>query len=330
MQGILDSRNLPWPVDWSALYGDTRPLIVEIGFGRGAYLRHLSQSFPDAGIIGLEIANQCLETAERMIVREGLYNVRVIHSPAETALYHLFEPGSIAQIHINFPDPWFKKSHHHRRLIRQETMDLLISRLAPGGELYIATDILEYAQITRDLLESVDGIRSLLTTGWTHAMPGRIITKYEATARREGRMCYYFAYRRTEAPVPVIPVLKELEMPHAVVHVPLSLAEIAERFEPIRYSQDNGEYHVHISEAFLGRNGILFETYIGEPTIRQHAALGVYNYGQGEKPNTYTVQLMTIGQPRATQGAHLAVRLLRDWLLALHSEAKLLHQKVAE
>jgi tRNA (guanine-N7-)-methyltransferase len=73
-----------------------------------ALARHLSATHPDASIIGLEISNRCMEMAERMIKREDLPNVRVIHSTAETALHHLFEPQTLREVHINFPDPWFK------------------------------------------------------------------------------------------------------------------------------------------------------------------------------------------------------------------------------
>lgn len=324
----LSIATLPWSVDWGSLFGVTRPIILEIGFGRGAFLRHLSRHFSEANIVGLEISNHCLDVAEKMIARERLDNVRVIHAPADTALHHLFEPASIRQIHINFPDPWFKNDHHHRRLIQPDMVELLTSRLEVGGELYLATDIRNYADLTADLLKSAAGLENILPERWLNTLPGRAETKYEAAARRAGRICYYFAYRRTDLPVPIIPVVKELNMPHAVVHVPLTLEEIVERFEPIQAAE--GGIHIHLMDAFIGRNGILIETHIGEPTIRQHVAMSVYQYDHGKAPDTFTIQLSTIGQPRATEGVHVTVRVLRDWLLTLHPEAKLMHQKVLE
>lgn len=324
----LSIATLPWSVDWGSLFSAIRPLILEIGFGRGAFLRHLSRTFPEASIIGLEVSNHCLDIAEKLIARERLDNVRVIHAPADTALYHLFEPASIQQIHINFPDPWFKSDHQHRRLIQPDMVELLTSRLVTNGELYLATDIREYADMSTDLLESAAGLENLLPERWVNSFPGRAETKYEATARKEGRMCYYFAYRRTDLPVREIPVVKELDMPHAVVHVPLTLTEIAERFEPIKASE--GDIHIHLMDVFMGQKGLLIETHIAEPTIRQHVALSVYQYDHGRIPDAFTIQLSTIGQPRATVGAHATVRILRDWLLTLHPEAELMHEKVLE
>src|SRR5262249_36838596 len=150
-------------------------------------------------------ANRSLLRVERKIEQEGIGNVRVIHSMAETALAHLFVPASITQIHINFPDPWFKQDHSHRRLMQRDTLDAMVSRLTLGGELYLATDIIAYAEMSRDLLENTPGLDNVLPRAWVHELPGRVITKYEATARREGRERYYFAYRRNLLPAPDVP-----------------------------------------------------------------------------------------------------------------------------
>lgn len=323
----LSAYQLPWPVNWSALFNDPpiapRPLIVEIGFGRGTYLLHLAKQRPYASIIGLEIANRCLTAAENAIRRERLANVRVIHARAETALHHLFTPASIAQVHMNFPDPWFKPGHSHRRLMQRDTLDAIISRLAPGGELYLATDILAYAEMSADLLAETPQLDNLLPDRWVNRMPGRITTKYEAIAQAEGRTCYYFACRRNDQPAPPVPVIEDLPMPHIVFTSPLTLDDIHARFEPSHYS--HGETHIHFMSAYLGKNGLLIETHVGEPTITQRIALLVSERGSSE----YTLQMSMLGQPRATAGVHRAVTLLGDWLLALDPAAKIIKRKVA-
>lgn len=331
----LNSRMLPWPADWSALFGwepgEQHPLIVEIGFGHGDFLLHLARTNPDAGVIGLEIANRSLSQTERRIVLEGLGNVRVIHSMAETALHHLFTPGSIAQIHVNFPDPWFKKDHSHRRLIQRDTLDAMVSRLAPGGTLYLATDILAYADMSSELLAATPGLENLLPEPWVRSMPGRVPTKYETAARREGRECYYFAYRRTAQPAPDVPVVKESHMPHVVFSSPLSLPEMQARFQPIQHSDPESGLNLHLMEAFLGQESLLVETHVGEPTITQHLALVIVARQHPDVPgeSEFTVQMSTLGQPRPTPGIHAAVKLLADWALSLHPESRLIKEKVS-
>ncbi|NDJ61226.1 MAG: tRNA (guanosine(46)-N7)-methyltransferase TrmB [Chloroflexi bacterium] len=323
----LSSLTLPWPTDWPGLFGRAAPLILEIGFGTGTFLVHLARSRPDANLVGLEISNRSLVTMEKAVVRERLTNVRVVHSLAETALHHLFTPGALAQVYINFPDPWFKTRHSHRRLMQRDTLDALVSRLEPGGVLYLATDIIEYAQMSHRLLRATPGLDNQLAAAWsTEPLPGRIVTKYEAKAHREGRACYYFAYRRNDQPAPPVPVIKDLAMPHIVFNSPLTLAAIQAAFAPAQHTIPHGAGALHISwvAAYRSETALLFEVHIGEPTITQRLALTLIQRSGGD----FTLQMSTLGQPRPTAGVHHAVRLLGDWLIGLHPDAHAKIQKV--
>ena len=325
----LNSRMLPWPADWTALFGADRPLIVEIGFGQGTFLLHLARCHPDANVIGLEIANRSLLKTEGKVERAGIGNIRLIHSTAETALHHLFTPASIQQIHVNFPDPWFKTDHAGRRLMQRDTLDAIVSRLAPGGEFYLATDILAYAEMVDELLKQMPGLDNLLPDAWANSLPGRVVTKYEAAAQREGRACSYFAYRRNQYPAPDVPVIREVVMPHIVFSSPLTLEQMAARFEPKQQSEAGTV--IRLMNAYLGREALLVETHVGEPTITQHVALVIVARVKPDTPDTkeYTVQLSTLGQPRPTAGIHQAVTLLGDWVLSLHPDNRIVKEKVS-
>ncbi|MFN8373471.1 MAG: tRNA (guanosine(46)-N7)-methyltransferase TrmB [Anaerolineae bacterium] len=324
----LSSLTLPWSTDWTALFGRSAPLILEIGFGYGVYLMHLARTNPQANVIGIEIANRCLNAAENAILREKLDNVRVIYSTAETALHHLFEAQSLSQIHINFPDPWFKRSHTHRRLMQRDTLDTMVSRLAPDGRLYLATDIRDYAEMSADLLAATAGLDNLLDTKWVYEMPERGgVTKYEAAARRAGRPCHYFAYRRNQVPVSAVPVIKDLEMPHVVFVSPLSLDEMLTSFTSHKiadYATRKGTY-VSFMDAYRGAHNVLVEVFVKEPTIEQHFAMLIT---RREAAGEYTLKLSTLGHPRPTAGIHRAAALLRNWLLSLHPDSKVLSDKI--
>jgi tRNA (guanine-N7-)-methyltransferase len=108
---------MPWPVPWGEVFGQERPLILDIGFGFGHSLAYLRRTRPDHNIIGLEVDNTCLRKAERRVERDEWDTVCIIRSFAETALHHLLMPASLREIHINFPDPWFKSRHAGRRLM---------------------------------------------------------------------------------------------------------------------------------------------------------------------------------------------------------------------
>jgi tRNA (guanine-N7-)-methyltransferase len=325
----LSSLTLPWSTDWTALFGRRAPLLLEIGFGYGAFLVHLARTNPHANLIGIEIANRCLNAAENAVLREKLTHVRLVYSTAETALHHLFEPATISQIHINFPDPWFKRSHTHRRLMQRDTLDAMVSRLSPDGRLYLATDIRDYAEMSAELLAETPTLDNLLPSAWVYDLPERgVVTKYEATARREGRLCHYFAYRRNHLPAPVVPVIKDLAMPHLVFQSPLSLDEMLAQFTQNKladHESGKGTY-INFMHAYRGASSLLFEVFLKEPTIEQHFALMLV---PRESAGEYTLKLGTLGHPRPTAGIHKAAAALGDWLVGLHPNAKILIDKTS-
>jgi tRNA (guanine-N7-)-methyltransferase len=333
-QKLLQATFLPWPADWQAIFQyeqpqPHRPLILEIGFGYGQYLRHLSRQHPEADIVGLEISNVCLTKAEGAIRRGELPNVRVIYSRAETALYHLFTPASIAQVHINFPDPWFKNRHEHRRLIQRDTLDMLANRLQPGATFHLATDILEYAEMSAELLIETATLTNLQPTPWTNSVPGRTITKYEKRALKEGRTCYYFIYQRNDQPALDIPVYKDEPMPHLILDTPLDLEAMRAAFQPEKYTE--GDTHVNYMHAYIGDRVLLYEVFVDEPTIEQRVALVLFRREDATDTggeNEYTLRLGTIGSPRPTQGMHVAVRHLGQQLERLHPQAKIVGEKL--
>lgn len=323
---LLNSLNLPWPTDWTQIFGTERPLVVEIGFGNGDYLIHLHEVYPDCNILGLEISNKSMEKAEQKIRTRGLNRVRVVNSRAETALHHLLTPQSVHAFHINYPDPWFKKRHSGRRLMQRDTLDAIVNRLEPRGELYLATDIVEYAEMSHELLQETPGLDNELEQAWVHEIPGRYRTKYEEKGLREGRPGHYFRYRRNKQSAPDIPVLVELEMPHLVLTSPQTSAEILEAFTPLKAKMGDG-IHVAVLSAFINQrqNVLLFEIRVDEPTIEQHTALMLF---PREETHQYTLKYATLGHPRPTLGLHRATRFVGEWIAGLHPEASIISAKV--
>ena len=335
---ILSVTELPWPSDWPGIFGVDRPLCLEIGFGDGRYLEFLAQREPRWNVLGLEISHRSLTKAKRLLRRYP--NLRVLHSSAELASAQLFSPGELAEVHINFPDPWFKQSHQGRRLLRSDVLPTLLNRMAAGANLYLATDVLPYAESVAALLRDEAALTNLSETPWTEERPLGPATKYELRARQAGRNCYYFAYRRNDAVVAEPHRIEEWAMPHLVYHSPLSLAEtqraFAERFQPRAYRIQNGpETAVHLNylAAYGAEDALLFETFVREGALHQRLALHLARQRpqggpEGVAAERYTLSLSGIGHPRATPGCHLALAVLGRWLLRLHPEARVIHQRI--
>lgn len=326
-QRKLNSLTLDWPVNWAELFGVERPLIVEIGFGNADYTMALAQANPDCNVVGFEVSSQSMFKAEKKIIRHQLPNVRAIHSRGETALNHLFPPSSVRQIHINYPDPWFKARHAGRRIMQRDTLDTIVSRLEPDGLFFLATDIVDYAEMSHELLAETSGLDNLLDAPYVNKFSERLITtKYEEKGIREGRRGNYFKYRRNTQPAPHVPVKEEWPVPHIVLKTPMSSQEIAAKVAKMAFH--TGDIHVALLNAYWNPTykTVLFEVVIEEPTIDQHIALLL---NPREKTADFTLKYATFGMPRSTEGVHHATHFIAKWIVSLHDEAKITSKKVS-
>ena len=323
----LSYLTVDWALDYAKLFPVIQPVIVEIGFGNADYLIHLGQTYPDHNIIGLEIAAQSMDKAERKIVTANLTNVRPIHATGETALAHFFEPESIQAFYINYPDPWFKNKHSHRRLIKRETVDMLTSRLVMGGTIMLATDIVEYAEMAHEILSETPGLINTLDTAWVADLEGRFRTKYEMKGYREGRSGHFFIYRRNDTPVNHPPVIKDIEMPHLFLRTPLDVETIVANFRQSRRTL-NG-VHVAMLRAYANKDthSAVFEVVVEEDTIDQHTMLVL---SPREGSDEYVIQMTTIGHARPTYGMHRAVQVVGEWVASIHEDAHITETKLRE
>jgi len=137
---------VPAPLDLRATFGRTAPTVLEIGFGMGETTAAIAATRPDVDFLGAEVFLAGVGALLKRIGESNLTNIRIIHNDAVDIVREMLLPDSLAGVHIYFPDPWQKKRHHKRRLIAQPFVDLLASRIAPGGYLHCATDWEDYAQ----------------------------------------------------------------------------------------------------------------------------------------------------------------------------------------
>ncbi len=177
-------------------------LLVDIGFGRGEFLLELAGRHPRAACLGVEVSHKRVLKLARRLARSDLSNVRLVHATADLAIAELPEE-SVARAWINFSDPWPKKRHHRRRLVAPPFVAALARRLHPGGELCVATDHAEYAEVIGEVLASQPLLENAFAPDpFRCEMPERTPTAYEREWQAEGRTCRYFTYRRRAAAGP--------------------------------------------------------------------------------------------------------------------------------
>jgi len=183
------------PLDPASAFGEARPLIVEIGFGMGQATWKIAQANPGISYLGIEVhtpgvGRLCYELGSR-----GIDNVRIISHDAIEVLESMIAPGSLAGIHMFYPDPWPKKRHHKRRFVRPGLAELLASRLSPRAYIYFVTDIEDYALWSLDVLSRTENLRNRYEA-FAPAQEWRPETKFESHASRDGRGRWELVFER--------------------------------------------------------------------------------------------------------------------------------------
>lgn len=127
-------------------FGRQAPLIVEIGFGNGDSLAYMAATNPDLNYLGIEVHRPGVGHLMMLLEQRGINNVRIYHHDAIEILEQKVADNSVAGIHLFFPDPWHKRRHHKRRIVRPSFLDLLQKKLVTGGYFHAATDWQDYAK----------------------------------------------------------------------------------------------------------------------------------------------------------------------------------------
>ncbi len=192
-RGITTAENPErLPLDLPAIFGDDRPIWLEIGFGGGEHMVHMAARYPGIGLIGCEPFINGVAMLLGRIRAAGVSNL-AIHPGDVRDLFDVLPPASIAKAFLNYPDPWPKRRHHRRRFVTQDHLLPLARVLQPGAEFRVATDIPDYV---RQTLEEVPQAGFLLVDQGSRPWDDWVSTRYEQKALREGRKPYYVTFRR--------------------------------------------------------------------------------------------------------------------------------------
>jgi tRNA (guanine-N7-)-methyltransferase len=168
------------PLDFSAVFGNENPVILEIGFGMGKSLVEMASADRNSNYIGIEVhkpgVGACL-----MAARENqLTNLRVFEHDAVEILENMVPDGSLSKVQIFFPDPWQKKKHNKRRIVQLPFLQLLAKKLKPQGIVHLATDWQEYAEHMVEVGNSCDQFTNLSQSNDYVPRPDfRPMTKFE-------------------------------------------------------------------------------------------------------------------------------------------------------
>lgn len=185
------------PLDRAAAFGRAAPLIVEIGFGMGDATARVAAAMPENDLLGIEVHEAGVGALLRRIGEQGLANVRILRHDAVEVFQQMLGPGSLAGVHLWFPDPWPKKRHHKRRLVQPPFVALLASRLAPGGYLHCATDWQPYAEQMLEVLSAEPQLVNTVGAGYAPRPAWRPLTKFEQRGLALGHGVWDLVFTRS-------------------------------------------------------------------------------------------------------------------------------------
>ena len=186
------------PGTWHALFGNSSPIYIEIGMGKGRFIHTMAKEHPDINFVGIEKYSSVLLRAIQKMEEEELPNLKFIRMDAED-IAKVFGPGEVDRIYLNFSDPWPKDRHAKRRLPSREFLGRYDVILKKEGRLEFKTD-------NRDLFDFA--VEELGPAGWKPQaitydlhrdetlMEGNVMTEYEEKFSAMGNaICKYIIYR---------------------------------------------------------------------------------------------------------------------------------------
>lgn len=185
---FVEKEKLAKPIPMPDFFGQDGKVIVEIGFGKGHFLRSYALEHPEYNFLGIERFIKWTKHAEERLVKAGILNVRLLCGLAQDVLDQYVKDESIDEIHVTFPDPWPKRRHHKHRILQKKYIELFHKKLKKDGEFHITTDHKDYFEFAMREFAPFDN--KLFTIVEKNDYPHK--TNYQIKYEKEGRPIYFF------------------------------------------------------------------------------------------------------------------------------------------
>ncbi|MEM6798861.1 MAG: tRNA (guanosine(46)-N7)-methyltransferase TrmB [Planctomycetota bacterium] len=203
---LLTPEDVARPFDAGDLYGRDAPLEVEVGSGKGLFLENAAAANPAHNFFGIEVAKVYAHRCAARLARRSLTNGRMLHGDGQWFFREALTPGSVAAVHVYFPDPWWKKRHHKRRVLNEPFIADVVRVLQPNGVLDFWTDVRDYYEATLELLAAntpLQGPIEVEAAQATHDLDYR--THFERRTRLAGEPVYRCQFKKPigELPQPI-------------------------------------------------------------------------------------------------------------------------------
>ena len=178
-----------------ALFGNDRPLEMEVGCSTGEYLCSLAQATPDHNFLGVEINLKSLYLAVQNAATLGLDNILFIKVPIQS-LYQLIPSDALSAVYMHFPDPYLHPKYRTRRMFTPEFLDKMYVTLVPGGKISIVTDKEELFWDMLAIVEHDPRFEKTHTERYLTGFEPRVKSRYQEYWERHDSTVYRFEVRK--------------------------------------------------------------------------------------------------------------------------------------
>jgi len=179
------------------VFGREAPRCLEIGFGNGDAVAAMAREHPDSDFLAADVYRPGIGSLLLKLDELNLANVRVFRDDAVSVLQQQIPDDSLSCVLLFFPDPWPKKRHHKRRILRPEFATLVRRKLTPDGIFHMATDWQNYAEQMLDVMEHQPEFVNVAGPGQFSEDRGwRPPTRFERRGLELGHNVWDLIYRR--------------------------------------------------------------------------------------------------------------------------------------
>ena len=330
-QVYIKEKDLPYYPNWQEIFGNSNPIYVEIGVGKGDFILEMSKNNPKANFVGVDYSREVLRSAVKKIEKAKLKNVKLIPMEGAKFLCKAFTSESIFGLYLNFPDPWIKRKTSKNRLVNEAFAWLVADRLKISGFFRMATDYKPYIEETAEFFLKTGAFAPIWNEVIRTEVEDFYPTKYAKKWLSQGLTLYFTGFKKIKRVglqewvknyYPLLKISEDELLPIVNILKLNQKPDLKKLYETlprgIIYQKD--ENIIKVLDVYFKDDALLVDLLVKEGILKERFFVHILPYQ--EDGILFTSHEAT--PPDPTDFVHLAFVLLCKEVLKVYPSAKIL------